>query len=91
MQTISPYLTINGAEKALEFYQKAFGATDIFRHPDEDGKRLFHARMTINGRDHSKDHGGPPAPTLCCALRTQIRRRAGSGNGPVPSFLQAVR
>jgi tetratricopeptide (TPR) repeat protein len=26
MQPISPYLTINGAEKALEFYQKAFAA-----------------------------------------------------------------
>src|SRR4026209_2088976 len=45
-QPIWPYLTINGADKALEFYQKAFGATDIFRHPGEDG-RLFHARMTI--------------------------------------------
>jgi PhnB protein len=69
MQPISPYLTINSAEKALEFYQKAFGATDIFRHADEDGKRLFHARMTINGGtvlmsdDYSKDHGGPSAPT----------------------------
>jgi len=68
MQPITPYLTINGADKALEFYQKAFGATDIFRHPGEDG-RLFHARMTINGGivmmsdDYSKDHGGPPAPT----------------------------
>jgi PhnB protein len=69
MQPITPYLTVNGAEKALEFYQNAFGATDIFRHPDEDGKRLFHARMTINGGvvmmsdDYSKDHGGPAAPT----------------------------
>jgi PhnB protein len=69
MQPITPYLTINGAEEALAFYQKAFGATDIFRHPDEDGKRLFHARMVIAGGtvmmsdDYSKDHGGPPAPT----------------------------
>ena len=68
MQPITPYLTINGADKALEFYQRAFGATDIFRHSGEDG-RLFHARMTINGGivmmsdDYSKDHGGPPAPT----------------------------
>jgi PhnB protein len=67
MQPITPYLTINGADKALEFYQKAFGATDIFRHPDQDGKRLFHARMTIKGGtvmmsdDYSKDHGGPSA------------------------------
>ena len=68
MQPITPYLTVNGADKALEFYQQAFGATDIFSHPDKDG-RLFHARMVINGGtvmmsdDYSKDHGGPPAPT----------------------------
>ena len=30
MQPITPYLTINGADKALEYDQKAFGATDIF-------------------------------------------------------------
>jgi PhnB protein len=68
MQTITPYLTVKGAEQALAFYQKAFGAGDIFRHPADDGKRLFHARMTINGgtvmmSDEFPEHGGPPAPT----------------------------
>lgn len=68
MQPISPYLTVKGADEALKFYEKAFGATDIFRHPADDGKRLFHARMTINGgtvmmSDEFPEHGGPPAPT----------------------------
>lgn len=30
MQTITPYLTVKGAAAALEFYRKAFGASDIF-------------------------------------------------------------
>ena len=73
MQPITPYLTINGAEKALEFYQKAFGATDIFRHPGEDG-RIFQARMVINGGtvmmsdDYSKDHGGPRSKAGCASF-----------------------
>ncbi len=29
--TVTPYLAIKGAVKALEFYKKAFGATESFR------------------------------------------------------------
>jgi PhnB protein len=68
MQPITPYLTVKGAAAALDFYQKAFGASDIFSHPADDGKRLLHARMTINGgvvmlSDEFPEHGGTPAPT----------------------------
>lgn len=96
MQPITPYLTINGAEKALEFYQKAFGATDIFRHPDEDGKRLFHARMTINGGtvmmsdDYSKDHGGPPAPTPANPASVAVSIALESADQVDAMFRQAV-
>ena len=48
-QPITPYLTVKGAAQALEFYRKAFGASGIFTHPAEDGKRLMHASMRING------------------------------------------
>jgi PhnB protein len=68
MQPITPYLTVKGATAALDFYQKAFGASDIFTHAADDGKRLLHARMTINGgvimlSDEFPEHGGTPAPT----------------------------
>jgi len=44
--TATPYLTIRGAGAAIEFYQKAFGAKELFRMPGPDGK-LMHAEITI--------------------------------------------
>lgn len=49
MPPITPYLTVKGAADAVEFYKKAFGATENLRMPAEDGKRLLHADLTING------------------------------------------
>jgi len=49
MQPINPYLTVRGAADAIAFYQKAFGAQEVTRMPAEDGKRLMHAELTING------------------------------------------
>jgi PhnB protein len=70
-QTVVPYLTIKGAAEAIEFYKKAFGATENMRMPAQDGKRLMHADLTINGGslflsdefpEHS-EHGGTAAPS----------------------------
>lgn len=44
-----PHLCVVGAADAIEFYKKAFGATEIMRVPADDGKRLLHAQLTING------------------------------------------
>jgi len=44
--TATPYLIIKGAAKALDFYKKAFGATEIMRMPDSDGK-IGHAEIKI--------------------------------------------
>ncbi len=44
-----PHLCVAGAADAIEFYKKAFGATEVMRVPAEDGKRLLHAQLTING------------------------------------------
>jgi PhnB protein len=30
--SVSPYLIVDGAGRALEFYKKAFGATELMRH-----------------------------------------------------------
>lgn len=49
MPPVTPYLTVKGAADALAFYQKAFGAKENVRMPAQDGKRLIHADMTING------------------------------------------
>ena len=46
---LNPYLTVKGAAEAIIFYQKAFGATENGRMPAQDGKRLMHACISING------------------------------------------
>jgi len=44
--TATPYLIIKGAAAALEFYKKAFGATELLRMPKPDG-RVGHAEIKI--------------------------------------------
>jgi PhnB protein len=43
---VTPYLIIKGATDALEFYKKAFGATELFRMAQPDGK-IGHAEIQI--------------------------------------------
>ena len=44
--SVTPYLIIEGAGGAIEFYQKAFGARELFRFPAPDGK-IGHAEIKI--------------------------------------------
>jgi PhnB protein len=46
MHTVTPHLVCAGAAEAIEFYQKAFGATELSRVPGADGK-LMHASVRI--------------------------------------------
>jgi PhnB protein len=44
--TVTPYLIIKGAGDAIEFYKKAFDATELFRFPMPGGK-IGHAEIRI--------------------------------------------
>jgi PhnB protein len=44
--SITPYLIVKGAADAIEFYKKAFGATELFRMPAPGG-RIGHAEIKI--------------------------------------------
>jgi PhnB protein len=69
---IIPHLVVDDAAAAIEFYKQAFGATELMRLPAQDGKRLMHAGLTINGTslflrddfpehsDHGNDKMAPP-------------------------------
>jgi len=46
IRTVTPYLFMNGATEAIEFYKKAFGAKEIDRSPMPDGT-LMHATIKI--------------------------------------------
>jgi len=63
---VTPYLTIGGgrAGEAAEFYKRAFGAEERFRMPADDGERLLHCHLSINGASVmlSDDFSGSGAP-----------------------------
>jgi uncharacterized glyoxalase superfamily protein PhnB len=45
--TLTPHLVITGAAKAMDWYKKALGATEIARMPGPDGTRVMHGEMKI--------------------------------------------
>src|ERR1700732_237560 len=44
--SVTPYLIVKGAAQAIEFYKKAFGATELMRMPQPGGK-VGHAEIKI--------------------------------------------
>lgn len=48
---VIPHLVVDDANKAIEFYQQAFGAELVRKSPAPDGKRLMHAELKI-GKSH---------------------------------------
>ena len=45
--TLTPYLVVRDAPRAIEFYKKAFGATETMRAFGPDGKSIMHAQLKI--------------------------------------------
>ena len=45
---VTSYLIVRGAARAIDFYQRAFGATELFRLPMPGG-RIGHAELRIGG------------------------------------------
>jgi hypothetical protein len=43
--SVTPYLVMDGAAGAIDFYKKAFGATELFRMPH--GDKIGHAEIKI--------------------------------------------
>jgi PhnB protein len=44
--SVTPYLCVRGGVQAIEFYKKAFGATEIMRMPAPEGK-IGHSELQI--------------------------------------------
>ncbi len=67
-RSVTPYLAIKNAAKALEFYKRAFGATESFRITMPDG-RLGHAEIRLGDSliilsDEFPEYGGKSPETL---------------------------
>lgn len=74
--SITPYLIVTGASDAIAFYKEAFGATELFRMAQPDG-RVGHAEIRIGdstimladefpelGHKSPKTLGGSPVSLL---------------------------
>lgn len=48
VHAVTPHLVCAGASNAIEFYKRAFGASEMIRLPGPDGK-IVHACVSING------------------------------------------
>jgi PhnB protein len=67
-RTVTPYLAIKNAAKALEFYKKAFGAMESYKLMIPDG-RLGHAEIRLGDSmimlaDEFPEYGGKAPETL---------------------------
>ncbi len=68
---VYPYLTVKGGRAAIEFYARAFGATEEFCNLAQDGERILHARIRVNGQalllsddfPEFRSGGDTPAPS----------------------------
>jgi uncharacterized glyoxalase superfamily protein PhnB len=60
--TITPHLTVRGVPEAVEFYQKAFGAAELYRNMAPDGKSVMHSEVVLGDsrfflHDEFPEHG----------------------------------
>jgi PhnB protein len=67
-RTVTPYLAIKNAAKAVEFYKNAFGATESYKLMMPDG-RLGHAEIRLGDSmimlaDEFPEYGGKAPATL---------------------------
>jgi PhnB protein len=73
---VSPYLTVDGAAKASAFYQEAFGAEEVSRVGNPDGK-FMHIHLYINDgsvmlSDAFPEHGHPWVPPAGFMLTLEV-------------------
>ena len=68
LPSVIPYLMVNGADAAIAFYKKAFGATEVMRLTEPSGK-IAHAQVKIGDApvmlaEETKEWGNRSPQTL---------------------------
>jgi PhnB protein len=74
---VTPYLNVEGAGKAADFYKRAFGATEMARMTPDDKGRYMHIHLYVNGgslmlADFFPEHGHPPVKHQGYDLHLQV-------------------
>jgi PhnB protein len=67
--TVTPYIIVRDAAKAIEFYKKAFGAEEVVRMPYPGSGKLMHAEIRVGDSmimlsDESPEMGARGPETL---------------------------
>jgi PhnB protein len=75
--TVTPHLVVRGADRAIDFYKRAFGAEEQFRIAAPDGKSLMHAEIKIGS---SIVFLGDESPDMGCRSPQSLGGSAGSLN-----------
>lgn len=75
---VVPYLQLDGAIAAAEFYRKAFGAEEVARVPVDEKGRTMHIHLYINGSslmlsDPFPEHGHAHEKAQGYTLTLQVK------------------
>ena len=74
---VTPYVNLRDARAAIELYRRAFGAEVLHEVPAQDGKRLMHCCVRLNGghvfmSDPFPEHGCPAVEPQGFTLHLQV-------------------
>lgn len=74
---VVPHINVEGASKASAFYQRAFAAHELSRQPAQDGERLMHCHLVINGAslmlsDCFPEFGITNQPSPCFTMHLDV-------------------
>ena len=88
---LTPYLEVEGAFKAAEFYEKAFGAKRIFAYPPNEQGRTMHIHLHVNGStlmlgDAFPEHGHPHQPAAGYTLQLHLTDQTSANGSSAPSM-----
>jgi PhnB protein len=62
--SVNPYLVVRNADRAIEFYKRAFGAEERFRMHGPDNKAIMHAELKIGDSVFMLTEESPDMKTL---------------------------
>lgn len=68
---VIPHVMVNNASDAMDFYQQAFGATELFRITKPDGS-ILHAEMELQGSLFMVGDAEPPFADPLSAQGTSV-------------------
>jgi PhnB protein len=85
--TVTPHLVLNECARAIDFYEQAFGAQEVFRMPGPDGK-VAHAEIRIGDSVVMLSDEMPPMPNQPITFKSP--KAVGAATGGLFLYVQDV-